>query len=117
MSHISYMSRIEKSIIAGHRSELPKTCQVDPPCHTGLLIPEISTQVPEYVQLLVDCWQHEPDLRPSFGAAVKLLTATMEQQQPKEAQYDDDILKQIIETKKERVRALHALPAFQYFGA
>jgi len=34
MSHISYMSRIEKSIIAGHRGELPKTCQVDPPCHT-----------------------------------------------------------------------------------
>src|SRR4051812_42719917 len=93
MSHIPFMSLIEKSIIAGERSDLPSTCQAITPSLTKEkpLISILFLKVPEYVKLIQDCWQDSALHRPSFGEVVLRLMGIMEQSQPQEiATYDEE---------------------------
>jgi serine/threonine protein kinase len=53
MGHVSFLSDIESMVIAGTRPDIPDT----PECHL----------VPEWVQIMRDCWEGDAEKRPTLS--------------------------------------------------
>jgi hypothetical protein len=53
MGHVSFLSDIEAMVIAGQRPEIPDTAEC--------------SQVPEWNQLMAECWEGDAEKRPTFS--------------------------------------------------
>lgn len=72
-SEIAFLSQVEDMVIAGERPSIPQDCL---------------DEVPEFAEVIRDCWQNDPSARPSFKQVVERIAQIIEERFPQVASYD-----------------------------
>jgi hypothetical protein len=54
---------------------------------------ECLNEVPEFAELIKECWQHKLSARPSFEQVVGCISAIIEKYFPQVANYDEEVIR------------------------